>query len=766
MYKGRVVAVHLNALRLVVDPEAMIRMVRLAEAPEDMARLWSAHRDTHFFRRDGEQVIAIPLDTDAPSLDGTFEERRAIDDLRLVAALTTDALLKRFCDRQVIGRQPLRFRAAGRNNDLVLSALGNKTADTLRDLTVRPILTLYATVLSPSKLTDQLVLVVDVSVGYAVESNCATLLGEGFPVLGHYVAQAVQSDDPRLQDQLELLGRVVEVTAEGKLVLDETREPIGPVEPEAVYLEPRQETIQSILRHRLTTEAETAWQRVHKSCLRVVQGPGKRDLLDKVRDALSGEPLAIAPSVTVLVGHPLSDGVSSSSLQRSTLPRPVFEFDPSGAKSSSWAEEGLKKYGPFSARTFSPSTPRIAVLCHINHKGQVEQLIRKLEDGLRINGHGTRQPFDDGFVRRFNLKALRFTFFTVTSDDAAEYRRAALHAVAQAAEADEPWNLAYIQIRDEFRNRPDPENPYLVTKAAFLAHGVPTQEFQIEKAVLPDYQLSFILNSMALASYCKLGGTPWLIHADRGLSHELVVGLGSTTMTSGRLSPGKRYVGITTVFSGDGQYRVSRTSRAVPYEEYPEAVLDSLKSVMKRLSAELNWQPGDTVRLVFHTFKPIRDVEAEAVLSLMQELAQFRVEFASLHLADNHDWHLFDEAQANNPKRERQYVPDRGLHVPLSQERALLTLMGNKDMRSDSFGMPRPLEMTLHRSSTFRDMDYLAKQVMWFSANSWRSYSPAHLPVTILYSEIIAKLLSQMARIPNFDPSILVGKVGRGRWFL
>jgi hypothetical protein len=57
--------------------------------------------------------------------------------------------------------------------------------------------------------------------------------------------------------------------------------------------------------------------------------------------------------------------------------------------------------------------------------------------------------------------------------------------------------------------------------------------------------------------------------------------------------------------------------------------------------------------------------------------------------------------------------------------------------------------LKLHRDSTFTDMDYLARQVFHFSDHSWRTFLPASMPVTVSYSQLIARMLGNLARLPS-----------------
>jgi hypothetical protein len=47
---------------------------------------------------------------------------------------------------------------------------------------------------------------------------------------------------------------------------------------------------------------------------------------------------------------------------------------------------------------------------------------------------------------------------------------------------------------------------------------------------------------MALASYAKLNGIPWLLKANPTIAHELVIGLGSANIGERRLGERERFV--------------------------------------------------------------------------------------------------------------------------------------------------------------------------------------------------------------------------------
>ena len=284
-----------------------------------------------------------------------------------------------------------------------------------------------------------------------------------------------------------------------------------------------------------------------------------------------------------------------------TAPKPVYVLDPTGAKTHRWADGGIRQYGPYSRKTFSKNRPRIAVVCLASAKGRVEQFLQKFFYGQPHPSKPNGGPFDNGLVGKYCLEDVTTKFSLVTAPNAAAYQEAARSAI-ESVSSGSSWDLALVQIERRFKDLEGADNPYLVTKHEFLTHQTPSQEFTLETADLWEGQLAYALNNMALATYSKLGGTPWLLQCDRAIAHELVIGIGSANIGDGRLGDRERVVGFTTVFSGDGNYRLANRSKAVRNEEYREALLATLQMTIETVSRDMNWQSGDHVRLVFPLF--------------------------------------------------------------------------------------------------------------------------------------------------------------------
>ena len=140
-------------------------------------------------------------------------------------------------------------------------------------------------------------------------------------------------------------------------------------------------------------------------------------------------------------------------------------------------------------------------------------------------------------------------------------------------------------------------------------------------------------------------------------------------------------------------------------------------------------------------------------------------------MSGGHPYLLFDESEEGAFDYETRvkkgvYAPKRGTMLRLSNREILIVLTGPRDVKRPEDGLPSPVLLRLHRDSTFTDMTYLARQAYAFANHSWKSFFPGSLPVTVLYPELIAGLLGKMSKLPNWNPDVLWGRIGRSRRFL
>ncbi|NSZ05837.1 hypothetical protein G6M14_05595 [Agrobacterium tumefaciens] len=755
-------ALTINFAPISLDGECEVLVGRHKYDKDLLAELRTDFRGTHVFRRDGaESMVDIPITPDGSPIGNVQETIDLRRHQQYWPMLLQESLVQLLGKRPILSHNPLSFLGA---RVPLIEHPG--LPEWLQRLSITEIHTRHISI-DGKRVYG---IACDVRAKSLINAPCSVLIEAGIPVVGKYVQVETAAIDSRLMPKRKLVGRVGSIEG-NDLVLDDHEPGFERLAANAAYLEPRNETFEACVRTMLGRDAELVLEKSQKAAQEFASGPGKLRHVTEIIKYIGNKKPAAAPGSHFVIRSLLSSSGRAFPSQE-VIEKPSLVFDPNGSRKDDWAERGLKTHGPYDEMVFSPKNLNIAVVCQSRLEGRVDGFIAKFLDGMpKVLTQGKGYPrFGDGFIKRFRLNKPVVHYFLAegTSEDA--YAKASREALDRARDGGFQWDLAIVQIEEEFKSLADGSNPYYTTKSIFLKRNVPVQSVRLETMSFPDSELVFSMNHLSLATYAKLGGTPWLLAASQTVAHELVIGLGSSTSSESRLSSQKRHVGITTVFSSDGSYLLSDRTAAVAYERYPEELRKTLRRTIETVRTDDNWRSTDKVRLVFHSFKPFKDSEVEAIDALTQDLGLGDVTAAYLHIAPDHPFVVFDDSQKGFTHRggKRGVLgPSRQLHIRLSDFESLVVFAGASELKQISDGIPRPALIKLHPKSTFKDMTYLSRQAFAFSAHSWRMLAPEPFPITIRYSDLIAQRLAGLASVKDWDPdAITFGAIGHKPWFL
>lgn len=742
----------------------------------DLAELRRKHRATHVLRAERDEILAAPIVVGAPRLSETSKLVPLREKPDFACHLWREALLRQMVarDRPLVRGVPVQVLSKATGDQLGPgTAWESKSTHPalLRAIDARVAYGFAAQVLRPPAAPDRPravpVVVIEISVIERITASVAELASNGVDLRGALVGKLEAVADERVLPELKLRGTLRDIRKEVATVEhdDGTTERVDARE---LRIEASRRNVERVLEYALD---RGGWLRAKSDltgrAAAVHEGSSWVKRLHAAHDLLRKEPLEIVPGVRVTVGDLVNPArwPNGSATVRRAEPA-VFVFDAAGRKTHKSSSHGITTHGPYSRTAPIPRTPRVCLICQASQQGVAEQLMYKFLQGIQDS------VFSRGFLRTYGFDECQPVPFTARNGSAGAYHDTAQRALQAARDSGQKWDLAFVQVEDRTHQLRGDDNPYLVTKAFFLTQQIPIQQFRFETAQTPDQnQLAYTLSNMGLATYAKLGGIPWVLRADPTTTHELVVGISSSRVRESRLSQGERLVGFTTVFSGDGSYFLHTVSKAVSFTNYSDEMLASLRASLDRVRKDRNWQKGERVRLIFHAFKPLRDAEATAVKRLAEELSDFQLEFAFLHVASDTNLQLFNRHAQGVPigrsgKVKGVYVSERGLMVALSDRDMLVATTGAKELKRATDGAPVPLRLHVHPASTFRDLRYLGQQVMLFASHSWRGFQPASMPVTVSYSQLIARYMGRLATTTRWNPDVLYGHIGTTRWFL
>ena len=772
------------------------------EGADQLRGLRKEHGRDHLFRRftirprgkgEAEQKIqVVRLDGRQPALGDSFELLEISEHLPLYRDLVSNALITHFASmgREITEFAPIQLISNHPGDDFLKVAAS--PASSPEWLSVKPVYEIDVRVFRIGTVEPFVGVAVNVRTRKRILATCDVLREQGLDLVGLYVSRERDRTDHRVTPRWDLMGRVAKTEGD-RLILDDARGDVTELPITSARIEARHGVFQSCLGHVFGKASPRIEGFLEEALSGLRVGPARLEKIEKLLDYLGGRPLTLLPKVSATFQRFFEEGTHSRPVRSSEpdekiellmsqmrndrafppvvkAPPSIFVFDPSGAKIDTIKPRGLDLCGPYTSETFTPSRPKICVICQAERRGEVEQFLGKFKEGI-TPGTGNWPPFKKGLVRGYSLEGLEMKFFEAYGVTATSYQKAVQQALEAQGDGEFRWDLAMVQTDASSHDLYGDQNPYLTTKASFLSQQIAVQEFEAETMDYSGIQLEYTLSNMALATYSKLGGIPWLLKSDPTIAHELVIGMGSCYIGNGRLGERERIVGVVSMFNGSGMYFVSSLSKAVPIEEYQAALLSALEAGIKKARKDMNWQKGDHMRLIFHSFKPMKDVEADAVKNVAKQLRDFDVEYAFLHIAEDHPYLIFDTEQPGVFDREAKktkgiYASPRGHYIRISDRDVLLTLTGPSEVKKPNDGMPRPILLKLHPQSTFSDMTYLSRQTFNFANHSWRSFLPSSMPITISYSQQIARLLGNLALLPKWNPDVMLGRLVRSRWFL
>lgn len=759
----------LNFLPVELSGETTIRVGYRSYDKEILNDLRREFGETHIFKRnyDDDTITEIPVVTGAEILSDKIVEVDLAESWWFWKPLLNAALLRLFAgQRQIISDYPVTVLGNPKNNLIV-------DAELPEWVRILPLLEFEPRSVFGGKQGSQFGLVCNVRTRYQLLATCDRLLEDGLSPVGRYVQIDDDQRTPQVAPRGITVGRVASIEGE-MLILDDHREGYESVSASNARLTGNRTDFDWCVNTLLPGRAESVLGRARAAVAALSQAPGRLERLTQTAVYLRNAGLEAVPGVRFDIGEWFSSA-DTRFPRTETIERPTLVFHPSGRPNDVWNERGIKEHGPHDQRTFTPKRLNIAVICQGRFEGQVDRFMAKFLDGIpEFQTQNGRKPYDDGFLRRFRLERANVQTFRAASPTRQQYEAACKTALKHAADQGFGWNLAIVQIEEDFKTLPGPENPYFATKAMLLRNNVAVQNVRIETMSEADQSLVYTMNQVSLASYAKLGGRPWLLSAQKSVAHELVIGIGSHTEQRSRFDRSTRYVGITTVFSSDGGYHLSERTGVVPFEDYGRELTETLTRTIERVRREDNWKNSDRVRLVFHAFKQIKDIEAEAIKDAVEALELENVVFAFVHVVEHHPFLIFDQNQEGLPNWERDrskrrgvLSPSRGLHIKLGDFESLVVFAGANELKQADHGMPTACLLKLHRHSTFTDMTYLARQAFDFTAHSWRVMTPEPFPITIKYSDLIAERLAGLKQIDGWDDdAVRFRDIGRAPWFL
>ncbi len=739
---------------------------------ERLQELRQEYNSSYSFFRDGNLIVISNKEDEENQLMGKVEKRSVLDDARVTSSLVKHIFFRTFKDRFQgfipVDFYPFRFYSRQDKDNLILNFLPESLKDKIA------FKKLIEVQLRETNINGRkgLAFVLNIRRNWVFNISCQELHQEGFDLIGFDVlhTETLPGLSNVLAPNEDFIGILQFIKGEKAIV--NTNEGEKTYQLSELLIRKTKRNIQAYLNFATGEEkCEQILAEVNKERIKRQNPVNQFFEINKIAKHLfaDGDKQILFQNKD---GFCFKVETNPLELQNSmNLQSPTFIYDHAGTqKNNQNADMGLSNFGPYDSINFDIKSPIVLSICHRNKRGDFTRFLSYLKYGLPESKY-----FKTGLLKKYELHDINYSI-----QELSDYQLRDYFSVISNYEDEKP-HLAIIEIPDSFRSLPDKDNPYFKIKAKLLSFEIPVQF--IRTSTLSNYN-EFVLNPLALQIYAKLGGTPWVLPVKRSVDREIVIGIGHSWLRSNSYkgSEFNRVVGITTFMSGDGQYLLGDKVKDVPYENYFDELLKSLKGSIDRLSEEYAWQDGDTVRLIFHIFKPIKNIEFEVISELVKNIKQYKIKFAFVTISKSHPSILFDTSQHGQSKYGSKqvvgkYIPLRGSNVFIDEETSLVQMLGAKELKTAKHGMSTPIQIKIRKPQgnyddpklkelMFYDLNYITQQIYSFTYLSWRSFLPREEPATMLYSNLISKLLGKMRNIPEWDADKLNYTLKRKKWFL
>jgi hypothetical protein len=707
-----------------------------------------------FFKKDNHIYIS-PSKDDLPVL-GNLVTIKVKDEPLVVGSLIRHIFFRAFKDKfpQIKPSfSPFTFPSTRDDHNLILNELPINLRSTITYKKLNEIEFKRSNIQGSKKF----LVVIGSSYKWALRQNCQKLQGGGFDITTLEVANLLRYETSQevVASIFQTIGRVKRIENDQALI--ETNKGENWYYLKDLYLNKTHENI------RLYLEFVVGISRAESILANVKQKEFQRN----DPSVLYGEISKLA-GILAELEYRNGDGFcftidrnSTTAFPKLSLDSPRYLFDVSFSKTDVSPLKGLAQYGPYDyGKFFEVSSPKVLVVCHKSSSGAFTQFLGRLKDGFDES-----PTFTKGLLAMYRLHSINFQLVEVESYDNTMFLNAIKKAVEQH---NENFDIAIIETREEFKKRLPSEDMYWLSKAYLLQRGITVQYIKEVNARSP----KFTLDSFALQMYAKLGGTPWVLPSSPNIAHELIVGVGSSLIRCNLYAGAQQHkmVGITTFFNADGKYIFSNRSREVAYEDYFKELLSSLKGSIDTISGEQGWNDGEIVRIIFHIFKPMKDLEVEVIGELINQYPHYDIKYSFVSFGEHHPFIIFDIDQKGISSKfstslKGKYTPDRGTNLLLEPNVCLLQLKGPGDVKTDRQGFTGPLVIRIHPKSTFTDATYIVQQVFRLTNISYRTFKPSQLPVSLLYASLITEQLNKLNTVEGWD-SLYVKPLRNKKWFI
>lgn len=277
---------------------------------------------------------------------------------------------------------------------------------------------------------------------------------------------------------------------------------------------------------------------------------------------------------------------------------------------------------------------------------------------------------------------------------------------------------------------------YYYLKYNFIKNDLALQVINYRK-LSERNSLKWSTSNIALAMFAKMGGIPWIVKPSN--NNCIILGVGSSHKRDQQTGEITKYFAYTVCLDSTGLYK---TLSVLADETTEISYLKELKTNLAKLLKDDKL--GIYKTCVLHLPFKIKQKEITAISEVIHQIKE--IDFVAIKV--NLDNKYFGFSYHNT------YVPYESSFVKLSKFEYLVWFEGlnyGKEVVDKRLSNPVHIQfLNIGNQIGFDERKYL-QDVLNLSGANWRGFNAKSIPISIYYSQIIAKYSQAFEKIDNYE---------------
>lgn len=421
-------------------------------------------------------------------------------------------------------------------------------------------------------------------------------------------------------------------------------------------------------------------------------------------------------------------------VERNLIETPVFQLNKkeyifSNKSTANSQFQGIRNYGPYQK---IGKEVIFAFIFEDRFKSFANELFLSLTGK---SNPGTFPGFEQMFgvkINTSNVKQIKVEGFS--NDNLLKV----VNSVKTLQELEPEKKVIGIYIEDYSIDREDlsASNHYYFLKYNFIKNNLALQVVNY-RSLGERNSLKWSTSNVALAMFAKMGGIPWVVKPSN--NNCLILGVGSSHKRNTETGEIIKYFAYTVCLDSSGLYK---TLEVLADETSENNYLKNLKNNLIRILSDKKMENYKTC--VLHLPFKIKQNEITAISEAIQQIKD--IDFVAIKVNLNNKY--FGYSFHNT------LVPYESSFVKLSQSEYLIWFEGllyGKEVVDKRLSNPVHIKfMNLTDQKGFDERNYL-QDVLNLSGANWRGFNAKSIPISIYYSQIIAKYTEAFEKIEGYE---------------